>query len=901
MLKADKKQPTSISRERSEQVNLDFEAMRQLGQEWLQQLSGDSWTDYNIHDPGVTILENLCYGLLDLSYRTEFPVDDILFAATERVPQNTAYFKELLSNQGFHLPEDTFPTGALTISDFRKLILDRFREVKNVWIESVKLNEFGIEIQGLYKVYIQLGDVILDETDREQLEIKQREVASNISAFLDDRRNLCERFISVEIPKKVEVSLELNVEMSFTSDIAYVKAQIFFKLFQQLSKVTPRSSRQTLTEEGWDNTQIFEGPRMLNGFIKDEDLKGLNSTIITAELKEIIAKVDGIIRIIDFSILVDGVSSHDETITFNQYEFPILNVHVSKINIENLNENSGLAVTTLTAHYLSLMITRAEKGYYPALQETQLRNQSTITKKQLKKYHSIQQLFPAVYGIDAFGLGLNARRKDLAAAKQLKAFLLLPEQIIADALAQLSNIPALFALNLPKKQSYFVQHLDNDHLPRIQELFDSEDTPNYKNDEPSPLEIYHKKSEELSQKMDDYYQRKNQFLNHLLARFGESLRTEELERMVHASINTTQTTQSDDSYHNILEHKATLIKNYPAISSHRAKAGVYPVKGQDYPANIISGAIEKIQQKLLLDPRVEETSLDEESKNLYWLENILLYPRKEPQYNIRLLDSAGNMILENNAKHTFGRADSLVDKILFFGIQVENQAPKYWSVKPSQDEDDKYRIILSIPKIDENTGQTIEGITDFEMESHDKHFESEEAALGRQDGESEEWTIWRVVNYLREAKSNKLEDISSIFELAITENTRDFEQIFRGNTHPKLKKILSDPGEFFFNHRISLIFPAWKENKYFNRPEFQQHVERIAYECFPVHLAIDFYWFNQKQEMQRFEEAYHNWLNVYACRFEPHFDLTDLDEKANEVMLALFPDPSSASSRGYAS
>ena len=57
---------------------LDFDKLRSEGIAYLGKLSGKLWTDHNVHDPGITILEELCYALLDLGYRTNLPVEDIL-------------------------------------------------------------------------------------------------------------------------------------------------------------------------------------------------------------------------------------------------------------------------------------------------------------------------------------------------------------------------------------------------------------------------------------------------------------------------------------------------------------------------------------------------------------------------------------------------------------------------------------------------------------------------------------------------------------------------------------------------------------------------------------------------------------------------------------------------------
>lgn len=52
---------------------LDFARLRSSAIAYLGKLSGNIWTDHNVHDPGITMLEALIYALLDLGYRTIFP------------------------------------------------------------------------------------------------------------------------------------------------------------------------------------------------------------------------------------------------------------------------------------------------------------------------------------------------------------------------------------------------------------------------------------------------------------------------------------------------------------------------------------------------------------------------------------------------------------------------------------------------------------------------------------------------------------------------------------------------------------------------------------------------------------------------------------------------------------
>ncbi|MCP4658446.1 MAG: hypothetical protein GY856_23780, partial [bacterium] len=48
---------------------MDYTSLRQEGIRHLERMAGGRWTDFNVHDPGITILEQLCYALTDLGYR----------------------------------------------------------------------------------------------------------------------------------------------------------------------------------------------------------------------------------------------------------------------------------------------------------------------------------------------------------------------------------------------------------------------------------------------------------------------------------------------------------------------------------------------------------------------------------------------------------------------------------------------------------------------------------------------------------------------------------------------------------------------------------------------------------------------------------------------------------------
>src|SRR5688572_6457695 len=146
---------------------LDFDKMRKEGIDHLGQLSGKIWTDHNAHDPGITILEMLCYALLDLGYRTSLPAKD-LFA---RDPDDTS------PENNFFTPSQILGCNPLTITDYRRLLVD-IPGVKNAWLtvaeditidnicgrqRQVASGECIDFLNGLYHVYLDLENEPQDQ------------------------------------------------------------------------------------------------------------------------------------------------------------------------------------------------------------------------------------------------------------------------------------------------------------------------------------------------------------------------------------------------------------------------------------------------------------------------------------------------------------------------------------------------------------------------------------------------------------------------------------------------------------------------------------------------------------------------------------------------------------------
>ena len=74
-------QEQAISLDPNPHPALSYAGLRAEALELLGRLCGDQWSDFNSHDPGITILEQLCFALTELAYRSQWSIEDLLASA----------------------------------------------------------------------------------------------------------------------------------------------------------------------------------------------------------------------------------------------------------------------------------------------------------------------------------------------------------------------------------------------------------------------------------------------------------------------------------------------------------------------------------------------------------------------------------------------------------------------------------------------------------------------------------------------------------------------------------------------------------------------------------------------------------------------------------------------------
>src|SRR5215207_12038 len=93
-------------------ISMDYSALREGGMELIRKWAGESWTDHNAHDPGITILEACSYAMTELGLRLQLDVADLLRSGASRGAADLEPAHRVL------------PAGPVTPADLRNVLLD---------------------------------------------------------------------------------------------------------------------------------------------------------------------------------------------------------------------------------------------------------------------------------------------------------------------------------------------------------------------------------------------------------------------------------------------------------------------------------------------------------------------------------------------------------------------------------------------------------------------------------------------------------------------------------------------------------------------------------------------------------------------------------------------------------
>jgi len=241
-------------------------------------------------------------------------------------------------------------------------------------------------------------------------------------------------------------------------------------------------------------------------------------------------------------------------------------------------------------------------------------------KREPGRYTSVRTHLPEVYGIGPRGLPGTATAERRAQAKQLSAYLLFFEQILANSFVQLANAWRLFDPAQTAPDTYFTLELSGlsggpEGLPlsAIESLFTDTDA--------------QQRAARLAAATEtaaDAQKRSQRFLDHLLARYGENFKDYTLLQRAIAPANEAQT----------IADKRAFLQDFLALSSQRSLGYNYTADGL-WDTTAVGGLKKRIARKLgILEARQDYSDATE---MFFLLEHILLRPLPEDAQQAEVL------------------------------------------------------------------------------------------------------------------------------------------------------------------------------------------------------------------------------------------------------------------------
>lgn len=833
--------------------DLDYGFLRKKGLEYIEQLASDIWTDYNIHDPGITVLEMLSYALTDLGARIEMPMENLLAPEDKTAPK---------IEEQFFRASQILPTKAVSEADYRKLFID-IEGVKNCWLKTYKKTVWvdcknnklsynaedfeaihkdykkQFDLKGLYTVVVDFDDLDKDEFPTEELqEAEKNRIKDEIRSRFHASRNLCEDLIDIQEVQTHPIAVCAAIELEPEADEELVHAKVIHAIDTYFSPSLKFYSLKQMTQKGYTSDEIFEGPLLENGFIDPKELEAasLRKEVRLSDLMQLIMAIDGVKIIKDISIndCKNPDDDSDEWIicvepgkkpvrcidSAYSYFKSVLPVNVNKKRVEFYLDEINKAEKEEQEKAKIGMEIEVPQGIFLGTNETT----------------TIQNDFPDTYGIGRNGLPSRVKTARKSQAKQLKGYLLFFDQTLASYFAHLGKVKDLLSVDNNLKKTYFTQ--------AVQDIKDFEElVSDYPAGDPEVL------TEKLIGDLDNNVQRKNKLLDHLVARFAEKFTDYAfLMKQLYGNY-------ADKA---ILQSKQSFLKDYDVTSRERGSAFNYYRQPEEmlWDTENVAGVQKRISRLV----GIKDFSRRDLSGSFIEIYD-LVDSDGETVYRWRVYDHEGDIILSATENYT----------------------------TPQEAQDELYHAMV---KIVETAPKTI--IEAFESEIPDEavvgNFEIQISDMGKYsfnvldreaDPNGTDWVIARQYTYhdtqeeIKEAILEIIAFMTGVFSeegmfliehillrpdaTAETVPLDHFMPVCEGDCdgcHPV------DPYSF----RVTVVLPGWTYR--FANADFRDFLEELIRKELPAHVLARICWVgyrkgqvpDEENDMLRFEKAYREFL-----------------------------------------
>ena len=706
----------------------DYNFLRLKGIEAIEKLTGTIWTNYNDSDPGITLLEALCYALTDLAYRVSMPLEDLLAPADPRVN----YWEN-----NFYTARQILPSSPLTYTDLRKTLID-IDGVLNAWVERSYESEVlcyidstnsvlsytpdnnqYLALKGLHKVYVEFEDAVL----RERAETK---VLNEVRAKLSHHRTLCEDIVEVAPVQYELFTLNAVFHLHEGSDLIALQAKVFLVVKNFFSPPVSFYSLDEMLGKGYTHDEIFEGPVLRHGFIDTAELERSSEFKLThlSDLVNLLLDLDEIISITNFIIpeaqgpfKLDDFPNNDFAAWLYAMglDRKIPKLDVLKCDLLYLRSGDRFRSSTEQRADMKLSLDMLNflegnqaharlKGYHPDLAVPHGTFMNTA------EYFPVQRTLPHCYNqhysliatqvkdIRAQFELLKALGPDKILPLQLKSYLMVFEQILANNFSQLSHLKELFSFDPGIRQTYFSQKPNE--IFDLNYLFTISADHFFTHDLPAILE-----------KPLLALDRRERFLDHLSAEYSEDLGR--YSQLMH------QHEGDQAAGSRLIVDKALMLQDYIAISNYRSRGLDYTDADKGYNSDNVSGFEKRLSRLLgIRDYKIRNLAID------YIKIHTITHENGVQRFSVKVIDPEDkDRVLLNSEEYEFQEeAEGILNYILKNGwnktlyLDSFSQNRVAYNLQMPTDEGDRETVAFKYVNVRERNQQEAEAMlkTDFD-------------------------------------------------------------------------------------------------------------------------------------------------------------------------------------------
>jgi len=469
-----------------------------------QQLSGEIWTDYNHHDPGVTLLEALCFAMTEGVYAANASVADLLTAENGSIQYH---------RHGLHAVEEILPCRPTTELDLIRMLLDRVPQIRHLRLTMAE-GEDGIP-DGVWRMALRAPANAAGAT------------AAATARTYWAQRNLCEDMPALPtVLKPLWCSLKIELSITGSRDTTEILLELVQRCTQLISAAPPRQDMQThlaarnAQGEPLSPSELFDGPFVRSGWISPADLaRDPANRLFFNDLARMLVDIDGIEEIHHLSLTADGLEAADGALPWYgedwalQLRWPNTAASLAGWHVIRRGSRQPIDVQTLLRRMADeLQVGRATGN----LASTATAAPYTYLPRPVGRYLAPYRYFaaynhlpPVYHGAEPIHHGAAQPAMVEAHRAQFMAYQALLEQWLAHGDAQLQQLRALYNVGAKVHRSYAWQMLDSNHLPGLDALYVGG-------------KAGAERCESVFVASDAVFARRGRMLDHLLALHGES-------------------------------------------------------------------------------------------------------------------------------------------------------------------------------------------------------------------------------------------------------------------------------------------------------------------------------------------------------------------------------------------